>query len=162
MSNLSLIFNSIDALGSIATAVAVIIALQPFFKRLKVSGDFSLNNTGKFVIHIYNPRNRDIDIIGIHYYKGNPNRTNSFCFGGNEFDEKAATANVNTHNLLVSHNSSVDIPIDCKCIACKYDTIGEAFGKPHDKIYILIRDSLGHRYCIDTKANAEFFKKISG
>lgn len=161
MSDCGLVFNVIDALGSIATAVAEFIALQPNLKRLKISGDFALNNAGKFVIHIYNPRNRDIEVKSICYFKGNPNKENSFFFGMKKFDKDETTVNTNTNNLLVAHNSSVDIPIECKCIACEYDTIGESLGKPHDKIYILIRDSLGHRYCIDTKVNAEFFKKMS-
>ena len=39
-----------------------------------------------------------------------------------------------------------------------YKTIGEAIGKPFDKIYILVKDKRGKSYCVNTGANVDFFK----
>lgn len=151
----------VGTLGSIATVVTVIITLASYRTKLKVSGQFPIRNSNEFVIRIANTRKCDSEIKSIVFFKGNPNKSDSYVFHCVSFSDYNEHLNPTTNNIIVPHASYVDIPVPCKCVACNYKKIGEALGKPFDTIFVQVKDVNGNTYSINTNANVEFFRKLS-
>ena len=161
METCTIVFSIINAIGSLATAITLIIALTKFSRKLKVKGEFPIKNSGTYLLSIYNNTLYDNEIKGVFLCKGNPLNLltdNYSIYHTINFEEYGLTINPNTKNAIIHKDSCIEIPIPCKCIACNYKTIGEAIGKPFDKIYILVKDKRGKSYCVNTGANVDFFK----
>ena len=161
MQAFTIIFSIINAIGSLATAITLIIALTKFSRKLKVKGEFPIKNNGIYLLSIYNNTLYDNEIKGIFLCKGNPlnlSNNNSTIYYALNFEDYDLTINPNTKNAIIHKDSCIEIPIPCKCIACNYKTIGEAIGKPFDKIYIFVKDKRGKSYCVNTGENADFFR----
>ena len=163
MECLELFFEIISAVGSVSTAISVIILLLKFKKRLKIDCNFPLKKSDIFLITIYNNTAYENEIKSICFCKGNPKNiwkeSNIFyCVNLNDFDLEI---NQNTKNLIVHKESYIEIPVSNKCIVCNYETVGEMFGRPFDKIYVCITDKNGHKYYLKTDVNIEYFRKRS-
>ena len=161
MKYFDLLCRTAGALGSIAAVVGVIITLASYRKKLKVTGEFPIRNSNVFVIRIANSRNCDNEVKSIDFIKGNPRKSESHIFHSVSFSGYTEHLNPTTNNIIVPHSSYVDIPVPCKCVACNYKKIGEAFGKPFDTIFVQVRDVNGNTYSINTNANVNFFRKLS-
>lgn len=163
MNYLELVFEIIGAVGSISTAISVIILLFKFRKKLKITCTFPLKNSGIFLITIYNNTMYDNEIKSICFSKGNQKniwkQSNMFFYVN--FNDYSLEINQHTKNLIVHKESYIEIPISHKCIACNYETVGEMFGKPFEKIYVCVTDKNGHKYYLKTGVNIEYFRKIS-
>lgn len=163
MQTLTIIFSIVNAIGSIATAITLIIALTKFSRKLNVKGEFPIKNSGIYLLSIYNNTLYDNEIKEIFLYKGNPSNlfisNSTICYALN-FEDYDLTINPNTKNVIIHSDSYIEIPIPCKCIACNCKTISEAIGKPFDKIYIYVKDKRGKSYCVNTGKNADFFRML--
>lgn len=157
---MDLFFSIIDAIGSIATAVAVVVALAPFRTKMKVDGGFPLKQTDVFVISVANTRNRDNEIKAITFFKGSPKKSDSHPFYNVDLSKYEAQVNPKTNNILIPREGCVDIEISCKCIVCNYEKLGEAVGRHLDTIFVVLRDIKGNKYYINTHANADFYRKL--
>jgi len=149
-----MIWNIIGALGSVATAIMLIISMLPFRSRLKIEGSIESINKTQYVLRIYNTRNTDNGIICIDFFKGSPNRE-SHLLNALQITEEG-------HYMRIPKDSAKEIYLDPSEFVDDYwRRMGNAFGKPTDKVYILIRDIKGHRYVINTGVNMDFFKAIA-
>ena len=164
MEEFKLVLSVLDAIGSISAAIGIIIALLKFRRRLKIKGEFPIKNSGTFLITVYNNTIYDNEIKSICFCKGNPKSIwgDSSIFYSIEFGDFDLEVNPNTRNAIISKGSCIEIPVQCKCVACNYEIIGESTGKLFDKIYVLVRDKKGHTYCLNTHENIDFFRRISG
>lgn len=152
-----LLLRIIDAVGSVATAIALIITLQQFRTKLKIRGEFSLNKTNTYVLSIKNGTRFDCEIDSICFYQGNPSKEKSTCFYHLDFKEYIEFINPNTNNIRVFSNKSIALPIDCKCVGCNYAKHSSVFKNPYSPVYIRITDTKGHSYKVYTEINAVFF-----
>lgn len=162
MDKFELALKIIDAIGSVSAAIGIVIALNKFSKKLKVVGEFPVRNRGTYLLSIYNDTVYDNEIKSITFFKGNPqsSRTESSAFWSLYFNDFDLPKSANTKNIFVEKGGCVEIPIPCKLIVKNYDIIGEAMGKPFDKIYISICDKNGRYYYISTNENIDYFRLI--
>ena len=160
MDTFKIVLSVVDAIGSIAAAITLIIGLTKFRRKLKVTGEIQLKKSDTYLLSIYNNTLYDSEITGIYLFKGNPLNLfkESPPFYQINLEEYGLTINPNTKNAVISKGSIIEIPIPCKCIACNYKRIGEAIGKPFDKIHILVKDRRGNSYCKNTKQNIDCFR----
>lgn len=163
MEYLKLFFEIISAAGSVSTAISVIVLLLKFKKKLKIDCSFPLKKSDIFLITIYNNTVYENEIKSICFSKGNLKNiwkeSNIFyCVNFNDFDLEI---NQNTNDIVIHKDSYIEIPISNKCVACNYETFGEMYGKPFEKIYVCITDKNGHKYHFKTGVNIEYFRKIS-
>ena len=163
MNCLELIFEIIGAVGSISTAISVILLLFKFRKKLKITCSFPLKNSEIFLITIYNNTLYDNEIKSVCFSKGNQKSIfkESNIFFVVNLNEYNLEINQHTKNIIVHIESYVEIPISHKCIACNYETVGEMFGKPFEKIYVCVTDKNGHKYYLKTGVNIEYFRIVS-
>ena len=163
MEILKLFFEIIGALGSIGTMISAFFLLKKLSSKLKISVEFPIKTPGEILITINNNTSFDNEIKYISFHKGNPNncwKESSLAYFV-DLSETGFSTNPNTGNIIIEKNSSLEIPIPCKCVACNYDTLGEMFGKPFDTIFVLVKDRKGHKYCRNTHCNIEYFRKVS-
>lgn len=160
MEKLGIALSVINAIGSIATAITLIIGLRKLGTRLKVTGEHFIKKSDTFFLSIYNNTLYDNEIEKVCLFKGNP-----LCLFKESFpiyilnlEGFGLEINPNTKNAIINKGSKVEIPIPCKCVSCNYKRMGEAFGKVYEKIYILVKDRRGKYYCINTKMNADAFR----
>ena len=130
MEDFKLFLSIVDALGSVATAIGLFITLFKFKKKLKISHEFPVKKSDILLISINNNTIYDSEIKSISFSKGNPKHIlkESNIFYTVSFNEFDLTLNPNTNNIVVPKGTIVEVPIPCKCIACNYESIGEAFG----------------------------------
>ncbi len=157
---MSIVFQLIDAIGSIATAIAVIITLAPYRTRLKISGEIPIRKSKNYVLNIVNPRNRDNEIKAIMFCKGNPRSSQCHIFYCVEFSHFQDNLNPHTNNVMIPSMKNIELSIPCGCIVCNYDIVGEPFGKPFDTIYIRIKDIRGNIYTVNTHCNIDLFRNV--
>ena len=163
MEDFKLFLSIVDAFGSVATAIGLFITLFKFKKKLKISHEFPVKNSDILLISINNNTIYDSEIKSISFSKGNPKHIlkESNIFYTVSFNEFDLTLNPNTNNIVVPKGTIVEVPIPCKCIACNYESIGEAFGKPYDSIFVVVRDNKGHTYSKNTQVNIDYFRKVT-
>ena len=163
MEDFKLFLSIVDALGSVATAIGLFITLFKFKKKLKISHEFPVKKSDILLISINNNTIYDSEIKSISFSKGNPKHIlkESNIFYTVSFNEFDLTLNPNTNNIVVPKGTIVEVPIPCKCIACNYESIGEAFGKPYDNIFVFVRDNKGHTYSKNTQVNIDYFRKVT-
>lgn len=162
METFKFILSIIEAIGSIATAISLIILLTKYRKRLKVSGELPIKNSRHYLLKIYNSTMYDSEICSISLFKGNPKSTirDSVFISSIPFENEDLIYNPNTKNLLIPKDSCVEYPIPHETIVDAYQTIGESFGKPFDKIYIFLHDNKGFAYSVNTKINIDGYKRL--
>lgn len=159
--NFDFILRIIDAVGSVATAITLIIAIVKFKPRLRIIGECLLRDNNHYLITAYNNKNTDIEIETISFYKGNPRKIGSFPVYFVDYDENGAEVNPASKRIIVKKDSHVDVLVSFQKIVDGYDNTGEAIGKPFDILYVVVRDNKGNRYVINTKHNVEYFRKLS-
>ena len=114
MQTFTIIFSIINAIGSIATAITLIIALSKFTRKLKVKGEFPIKNSGIYLLSIYNNTLYDNEIKAIFLCKGNPANLftdNYSIYYTINFEEYDLTINPNTKNAIIHKDSCIEIPI---------------------------------------------------
>lgn len=159
MEELKIILSVIDAVGSLATAIGVIIALMKFRKKLKIKGEVPLKKADAYLLTIYNNTVYDSEIECVSLFKGNP-RKNGIPLNTVSFDNMKEYINPNNKNIVVGKDSRIYFPISFQCIVSNYDVVEETVGKVFDDIYILIEDNKGNFYIHNTERNIDYFRKL--
>ena len=163
MGKFEFVLSIIDAVGSISAAIGIFVTALKFRKRLKIKCEFPIRKTDTFLITAYNNTIYDNEIQSVCFCKGNAKNLlkESTIFYCVNFNNMNLTLNPNNECVIVPKGTFLEISVPCKSIADHYNIIGEAIGKPFDKIHVIIYDKNGHSYCLNTHRNIDYFRIVS-
>ena len=148
----------LDAIDAIASVINSIPIIRKLSHGLNIEVEFPIKNGNILLLTAYNNTDYDNEIESVNFYKGRPSSAFSSIFYSLDLQDCNHDTNPNTGNIIVQKRSHVEISIPCQCIACNYANIGEAIGKPYDKIYLAVRDRCGKTYHKNTGRNIDFFR----
>lgn len=159
MEILKIVLSVFEAIGTIATAITLIIALMKFRKKLKIKGGVPLKKPDAYLLSIYNNTLYDSEIESVCLFKGNP-KFNGIPLNTVSFDNLKLQINPANKNIVIDKSTRIDLPISLGCIIGSYDIVRETVGKVFDDIYILIKDNKGNHYIHNTEMNIDYFRKL--